>query len=192
MRGPFRIEAYAIASEDGMIADSTGLMPNSLKVEADQRFFTESLDRAGVVVNGRMSYEGQPNSPNRKRLVLTRKVAGLAADPDNANARRWNPAGASLEEACAAVGCSAGSIAVVGGPEAYQLFLALGYDAFYLVRAIGVRLPGGVSVFPEGGVGRSPEQTLTEAGLAAGPPQWLGVDVPMTEWTPAGALGSVG
>ena len=39
MRGPFRIEGYAIASADGMIADATGFMPDSLKIEADQRFY---------------------------------------------------------------------------------------------------------------------------------------------------------
>ena len=37
MHGPFRIEGHAIVSEDGMIADSTGLMPDSLKFESDQK-----------------------------------------------------------------------------------------------------------------------------------------------------------
>ena len=92
MRGPFRIEAYAIASADGMIADETGSMPKSLTLEADQRFLMQALDRADVVAHGRLSQEDQPNSPKRRRLLLTRKVAGLATDPDNANARLWNPA----------------------------------------------------------------------------------------------------
>ena len=96
MRGPFRIEGYAIACLDGTIADATGLMPDSLKLEADQRFFEKALDRAAVVVHGRMSHEGQPNSAKRRRLILTRRVKALAHDPDNANARFWNPAGASL------------------------------------------------------------------------------------------------
>ena len=48
MRGPFRIEGYAIASADGMIADATGFMPDSLKFEADQRFYLEALDRAAA------------------------------------------------------------------------------------------------------------------------------------------------
>ena len=55
-----RIEGYAIASVDGMIADATGFMPNSLKFEADQRFFLESLDRVQVVCHGRLSHEGDP------------------------------------------------------------------------------------------------------------------------------------
>jgi len=62
MRGPFRIEGYAIACLDGAIADATGLMPDSLKLEADQRFFEEVLDGAAVVVHGRMSHEGQPRA----------------------------------------------------------------------------------------------------------------------------------
>ena len=78
MRGPFRIEGYAIVCSDGAIADATGFMPDSLKLEADQRFFAKALDGAAVVVHGRMSHEGQPNSPKRRRLILTRRVKALA------------------------------------------------------------------------------------------------------------------
>ena len=67
MRGPFRIEGYAIASADGMIADWTGFMPDSLKLEADLQFLDIALDRADVLAHGRLSYEGQPNSPRRRR-----------------------------------------------------------------------------------------------------------------------------
>jgi len=35
---PGRIEGYAIVSEDGMLADATGVMPDSLKFDADQKF----------------------------------------------------------------------------------------------------------------------------------------------------------
>ena len=61
MHGPYRIEAYAIASADGHLAASDGLMPNSLKIDEDQRFFRNSPNRCDVVVHGRMSYEGQAN-----------------------------------------------------------------------------------------------------------------------------------
>src|SRR6478736_8629103 len=70
VRGPFRIEGYAIASADGMIADATGLMPDSLKFEADQRFYLEALDRVAVVAHGRLSHECQPDSHTRRRLIL--------------------------------------------------------------------------------------------------------------------------
>src|SRR5271156_3275298 len=81
VRGNLRIEGYAIASGDGMIADATGFMPNSLKFEADQRFFLESLDRVQVVCHGRLSHEGDAESPARRRLILTRRVPDLARDP---------------------------------------------------------------------------------------------------------------
>ena len=60
MRRRLRIEGYAIASADGMIADETGFMPDSLKFEADQRFFLGALDRVQVVCHGRLSHEGDP------------------------------------------------------------------------------------------------------------------------------------
>jgi hypothetical protein len=182
MRGPFRIVAYAIAAADGMIADETGTMPKSLNLEADQRFFEKALDHAAVVAHGRMSQEDQPNTPKRRRLILTRKIAGLAPDPDNANARLWNPAGASLEQACAAVGCFSGTLAVLGGPHVYSYFLKIGYDDFYLSRADKVRLPGGVPVFGRGLPG-SPEEIMSAAGLKAGPTQRLDDEVSLVEWT---------
>ena len=133
MPGPFRIVAYAIASADGMIADETGAMPKSLHLEADQRYFAKGMDHVDLVAHGRMSQEAQPKSPKRRRLILTRKITGLAPDPDNPNARLWNPAGASLEQACAAVGCLSGTLAVLGGPEVYFYFLQkIGYDDFRL------------------------------------------------------------
>ncbi len=185
MRGPFRIEGYAIASADGMIADWTGFMPNSLKLEADLRFFDKALDRADVLAHGRLSYEDQPNSPRRRRLVLTRRVVGLAPDPDNPNAQFWNPAGASVEQACAALGCSAGTVAVTGGPFVFSLFLKMGYDRFYLSRAVKVKLPGGVPVFEEQRPGHTPEEILSAAGLEAGLPERLDDEVTLVEWAPA-------
>ena len=38
------IEGYAIISEDGMLADAARVMPESLKFQADARFFEEGLD----------------------------------------------------------------------------------------------------------------------------------------------------
>jgi dihydrofolate reductase len=183
MRGPFRIEGYAIASADGMIADATGFMPDSLKFEADQRFYLEALDRAAVVAHGRLSHECQPDSHVRRRLILTRRVPDLAPDLDNRNAWLWNPAGATLEEACAAVGCDAGSMAIAGGTEVFSLFLKIGYDDFYLARAVEVRLPGGVPVFSQGRFGQSPEEVLRDAGLKPAESQWLHDDVSLVKWT---------
>ncbi len=184
MRGNLRIEGYAIASVDGMIADATGFMPNSLKFEADQRFFLKSLDRVQVVCHGRLSHEGDAELPSRRRLVLTRRVRNLAPDPDNPNTWLWNPAGATLDEACAAVGCGAGTLAIAGGTEVYSLFLTIGYDVFYLARAEEVRLPGGVPVFSQGRFGQSPEDVLRDAGLKPAETLRLEPEVSLVKWTP--------
>ena len=69
-------------------------MPDELKFEGDKQFFTAALDRADLIVHGRHSFEDQPNSPQRKRLVLTRDDRALAPDPSNPKATLWNPAGA--------------------------------------------------------------------------------------------------
>jgi hypothetical protein len=182
--GNLRIEGYAIASADGMIADSTGYMPNSLKFDADQRFLLQSLDRVQVVCHGRMSHEGDAEAHSRRRLILTRKIAGVAADPENPNTWLWNPAGATLDEACAAVGCAAGTLAIAGGTAVYSLFLTIGYDVFYLARAEQVRLPGGVPVFTQGLSGQSPEDVLRDAGLKPAETLRLEDEVSLVKWTP--------
>lgn len=168
----FNIVGYAIVSIDGMLADGAGHMPDALKIDADQCQFSAGLDAADVLVHGRHSHENQPNSPRRRRLVLTRQTAGIARDPANPNARLWNPAGASLVQACQALGVEAGTVAVIGGTEVFGMFLAIGYDAFNLSRANKVRLPGGLPVFPEVPA-RTPEEVLSGHGLKAGPLQVL-------------------
>ena len=64
-----RIEGYVIVSSDGMIADANGVMPDSIKNDADQKFFQSGLDRAAALVHGRHSHEGGPRADRRKRLV---------------------------------------------------------------------------------------------------------------------------
>ncbi len=186
MSGSFRTEGHAIVSEDGMIAAANGLMPDSLKFPSDQKLYADALKRAAMIVNGRLSYEGQANSATRPRLVTTRRVADLAPDPGNPNARLWNPAGASLAEACADLGVEGGTIAVIGGTFVFSLFLKLGYDAFHLSHAPGVRLPGGVPAFLEQKAGRSPEDVLGAAGLKPEPVQRFGDGVTMVVWSCSG------
>ena len=120
---PRRIEGYAIVSEDGMLANASGIMPDQLKFEADQRFFERGLDGVDVVVHGRHSHERQRRSDLRRRLILTRKVPAIADDPSNKKALFWNPAGASLEQAMAVLGAADGSIGVIGGSDVFGLFL---------------------------------------------------------------------
>ena len=169
----YRIEGYAIVSSDGMIADAGSAFPNALIFEADKRYYERELDRVDAVVQGRNSHEGQPNSPRRRRLILTSKVPTIAPDPDHPKSLLWNPAGVSFEDACVALGLAAGSVGVVGGTYVFDLFLEIGYDAFHLSRASNVKLPGGAPVFSQLRLGRSPEEVLTKFGLAPGPEQIL-------------------
>ena len=162
-----RIEGYVIVSADGMLADAKGEMPASIRNDADQRFFQEALDRAAAVVHGRHSHEGGPRAARRKRLVLTRQIAAIAPDPTHANALLWNPLGASLEQALERLGVTEGTIAVIGGPEVFSLFLPL-YDAFHLSRAANAKIPGGLAVFTEVGPNATPEDVLTQRGFRPG------------------------
>jgi len=163
-----RIEGYVIVSVDGMIADINGEIPDSLRNDADQKFFQSSLDRAAVVVHGRHSHEGGPRAARRKRLVLTRQIADLAPDPLRPNSLLWNPAGASLEEGLLALGAGDGPIAIIGGTEVFSMFLPR-YDAFNLSRAAHARIPGGRPVFTAVGPNASPEDVLAAHGLKPGP-----------------------
>lgn len=166
MAAPERIEGLAIVSADGMIADASGVQPPSLKLEADQRFFFEHLDRATALVHGRHSGEGGPDAWRRRRLILTRSVAGVERDPHQEQTVLWNPAGAGLDEAWALLGLSGGSLVVIGGTEPFGLFLDR-YDTFHLSVAERAKLPGGRPVFP-GIPPETPEQALRRHGLNPG------------------------
>jgi dihydrofolate reductase len=173
MSGPGRIEAFAIISADGMIANAAGHMPDALKIEADQTFFHAGLDRAAVVVHGRRSHEGGPNAARRHRLIVTSRTARLAPTPAYPNALLWNPMRASLAEAWSEFGSPAGTLAVIGGADVYALFWNPGYDAFHLTRVAQARLPGGRPVFRGLSAVRTPEDVLTGHKLRPGATQVL-------------------
>jgi hypothetical protein len=181
-----RIEGYVIVSADGMLANADRVMPDALKFKGDQEFFNAALDRVNLIVHGRHSYEGQPNSPKRKRIILTSKTAALAPDSSNPNATLWNPAGATFEQACERAGVRSGVVAIIGGPDVFGMFLNR-YDTFWLSQAPHVRLPGGRPCLP-GVPERSPQAILTAHGLKAGEAQILDVthEVSVTPWRRAG------
>lgn len=158
-----RIEGYVIVSADGMIADRDGVMPDALKIPADQKFLHAALDRAAAVVHGRLSHESGPRAAERRRVVVTRTVPTVAPDPDNPKAVRWNPAGATLADALEALHVREGLLAVLGGTEVFGLFLPA-YHAFHLSCAGKVRLPGGRPVFPQVPA-QTPEEVLASHGL---------------------------
>jgi hypothetical protein len=169
-----RIEGYVIVSADGMLANADRVMPDALKVEGDKRFFTAALDGADLVVHGRHSQEDQPNSLRRRRVILSRRISSIAPDPSNPNATLWNPAGATFEAACDRAGVHSGTIAIIGGPVVFDMFLDR-YDTFWLSQVPGVRLPGGEPVF-SGVPSRSPQQILSAHGLVAADSQALDAD----------------
>jgi len=166
-----RIEGYVIVSADGMLANADRVMPSELKFEGDKKFFTAALDRADLIVHGRHSGEDQPNSARRRRIVVTRRIGALAPDPSNPKATLWNPTGASFEAACDFAGARSGTVAIIGGPDVFGMFMDR-YDTFWLSQAPRVRLPGGEPCFP-GVPERSPQDILAAHGLRAGEAQIL-------------------
>jgi hypothetical protein len=181
-----RIEGYVIVSADGMLANAARVMPEGLKFDGDKRFFTAALDRADLIVHGRNSIEDQPSSPVRKRIVLTRGIATIASDPSNPMATLWNPSGASFEAACEQAGVRSGTVAIIGGPVVFAMFLDR-YDTFWLSQAPRLRIPDGEPCLP-GVPAQSPQAILAAHGLVAGVPRILepAHDVSVTPWHRAG------
>jgi hypothetical protein len=171
------VEGHAIVSEDGMIADAQGGMPPKLRNEADWRLFQEALDRAALVVIGRLGHQRHPNS-GRRRLVLTRQIADLAPDPNDPKATFWNPAGASIETVLRQLDLVEGILAVTGG--SFGLFLP-DYDRFALAEVPGLAIPGGTPCF----AGGAPKAALAAAGMKAGRPHIIdeAAGVTLTMWT---------
>ncbi len=180
--GPFRFVGYAIVSADGMLAGADHVMPKSLKVPGDQKFFEAALDDVDLIVHGRNSYEDQPRSPLRKRVFLTRSVTAPIRDPGHPNATLWNPARAPFEDAAGVAGVSRGTVAAIGGTTVFDMFLDR-YDTFYLSQAPHVQLPGGVPVF-SGIPQRSPEDILAAHGLKPAARRALDAehDATVTDW----------
>jgi hypothetical protein len=178
---PTRIEGYAIISEDGMLAGPDGTMPDSLKFEADQKFFRDGMDDCDVSIHGRHSHEQQPNSGRRHRIWVTGRVKTIERDDSEPRVLLWNPEGVSFERAWDALGVD-GSLGVVGGTTVFGLFLSL-YDVFYLTHAPGVRLPGGRPVFPDVPA-KTPESILSHHGMKPDAPRMLDAEknLKMVAW----------
>ena len=119
-------------------------------------------------VLGRLGHEANPNAKARPRLILSASAAGLERRPDG---WWWNPCRVPWGEVVAAVLPAGGRVAVPGGRRVFDLFLALGYDAFHLTRAEGVRVGEGVALFSDCD-GASPRRRCCPAtgfpGRAAG------------------------
>ena len=181
MGRPTRIEGYAIISEDGMLAGLDGTMPDSLKFEADQKFFRDGMDGCDVAIHGRHSHEQQPHSDRRHRIWVTGRVKTFEREDGERRVLLWNPEGASFEQAWDALGVE-GSLGVVGGTTVFGLFLPL-YNVFYLTHAPGVTLPGGRPVFPDV-PGKTAESILSHHGMKPDAPRMLdaAANLKMVAW----------
>jgi hypothetical protein len=182
---PIEIHAYAIVSEDDKIAAADGLVPVSLRNEADWRYYQNAQAHSTLVVFARRSHELEPNIRGERRLVISQGAAGIER---RADVWWWNPARTSWDDVRKMIAPS-GEVAVCGGQGAFDLFLNIGYDAFHLSRARGVKLPGGRAVFSACDRGVSAEAVLAEAGLRLSETIPLDPDhgVEMTVWRrPAG------
>lgn len=160
-----KLLGYVIVSSEGMLADAAGNMPDSLKFPGDQKFFNAALDDVDLIVHGRNSFEDQPNSPQRKRIVLSRQIDGIASDPANSKATLWNPNGARFEQALAHARVTSGKIAIIGGPIVFGMFMTR-FDTFWLSEAPHVHVPGGQGCFP-GVPEKSARDVLASHGLSA-------------------------
>jgi hypothetical protein len=169
------VVGHAIVSVDGRIADADGAMPASLRNDADWHRFQDRLDSSALVVLGRLGHRRHPN-PGRRRLVATRGVAALAADPEDALATLWNPAGLPFEDALVRLGTAEGPVAVAG---VFDLFVGR-FTGFDLAENHGLLLPEGLPCF----AGGHPRQVLAASGLR--PAGWEVLDpegpVSLTQW----------
>ena len=175
------VEGHAIVSVDGMIAAADGSMPPELRNDTDWKLFQASLDRAVLVVLGRLGHTRHPN-PGRRRLVLSRSVADLLPDPGDPLAMLWNPASMEIAMVLDRLGLAQGSIAVTGGTGAFDLFLPH-YDRFVLSEVRTLTLPGGTPCFSKG----HPRFVLPGAGLQARDMETIDRDagVIQTQWVRA-------
>lgn len=175
------IYGYAIVSDDDRIADASGGTPEALRNDADWAYFQSELDRADLVVLGRLGHEANPNTKNRLRLVVSSSAQGLERREDG---WWWNPQACEWEAAIAAILPQGGRIAVPGGRRVFDLFLDIGYDIFHLSRAEGLTIGQGTALFSRCDLGDSASSVLFSQGLEAGPRTMLDPanDVSLTLW----------
>ena len=149
-----------------------------MRNDADWTRFQAALDAAAVTVVGRRGHIANPNVKGRNRLV----VSSSARDVERRNdAWWWNPREADVDEALTQAAPKGGVVAVTGGRRVFDLFLSYGFDAFFLARAHGVLIPGGIRAFSGIGADLSMDAMLDSHGLVAAWPEVLdparGVDL---------------
>ena len=168
------ITGHAVVSADGRIADRNRQMPAVLRSDKDWLRFQAALDRAVLVVLGRLGHEAHPN-PGRRRLVLTSRVDGL--EPIDDLVTLWNPAGMDFRDVVVTLGIADGVVAVTGGQQVFDYFLRR-FTQFDLVTVDGALIPDGVPCFSGGW----PDEMLAEAGLRVTDRELLDPGVRLDVW----------
>jgi len=177
----YRIEGHAIVSADDRIAGADGTTPLALNNAADWARFQTALDRAALVVLGRLSHAANPNRRNRPRLVISSSASGIEKRGD---AWWWNPAHTAIADAFRMAAPKGGLVAVPGGRHVFDLFLAIGFDAFHLSRSAGIWLPDGIPIFTDVANGGTADQVLARHGMVpdAAEPLDRATGVTLTIW----------
>ncbi len=154
-----------------MLANADGVMPEALMYDADQRFFEAGLDGVDVAVHGRHSQEQQPRSPLRHRLILTRRIAAIAAHPSEREGAvvesRRRVTRRSLARARRA-GCGHRSGRRTGRVRAVPRSIR-GLSSVAGARSASARRASGLSGVPD----RTPEEILAAHDLVADPVRLL-------------------
>ena len=137
-------------------------MPLSLRNERDWDYYQSALANSDLIVFGHRSHQLEPNDRGDQRLVISSAPTGLLQRDD---AWWWNPSVMSWTDVAKKLLPLGGRVAAPGGQGVFDLFLKIGYDAFHLSRAHGVKLPGGRAIFSACDTGLSAEAVLARAGL---------------------------
>jgi hypothetical protein len=157
------IHGYAIVSDNDCIADASGRTPEVLRNDADWAYFQAELNKSAVTVLGRAGHEANPNPKGRLRMILSSSSTGLER---RAGGWWWNPEDLPWAEAIRVVLPQGGRVAVPGGRRVFDLFLAVGYEAFHLTRTEGTFVSNGVPVFSGCNGDTRAEAVLSAHGLS--------------------------
>lgn len=112
----------AVVSSDGFIARYPGDPPWAWASPEEQARFKETMAGAAWSVLGRITHETAPR-PERKRIVFTTRVAGIAwLAPNHLG---FSPSGATFDEALETAGVD-GRVAVLGGTRVHDFMLRIG------------------------------------------------------------------
>jgi hypothetical protein len=168
------IVGHAVVSADGRIADRNRQMPATLRNDEDWTRFQAALDRAALVVLGRLGHEAHPN-PGRRRLVATSRVARLERIDELV--WLWNPAGIDFRDVVGELGITDGIVAVTGGQQVFDYFVHR-FTRFDLVTVDGALIPDGVPCFSAGW----PDEVLAQAGLRVVGREMLDPGVRLEVW----------